>query len=283
VSAATHGGSTGYLPGHHFDNLGQQQSSVKIGMWMFLVTEVMFFGGIMCAYTAYRIWYPSDFQAGSAALNPVIAVVNTFLLLASSFTITLGIRSCFEKNVEGLKRWLMLTIILGTVFLVFKGYEYYTDYQEGLIPTAVTEKKQVAMTGPNGEVFYQYRSEGRFEKALFKVLEEKNEHLDAQSKIDLTKVNPYRVQLFFLFYYSMTGLHVIHMIVGIGLLVWQYIMCHTGFFRHPERYVYIECMSLYWHFVDMVWMFLLPLLYFCGPHNIGGEIAGLLKSFSGGH
>lgn len=282
MSAATHStGDTGYLPGHHFDNLGQQQSSVKIGMWMFLVTEVMFFGGILCAYTAYRIWYPKDFEAGSAALNPALAVINTFLLLSSSFTITLAIRSCYDKQIGALKKWIALTTILGSVFLVFKAYEYYTDYAEDLIPSKATIKKKMLVTKPNGDVVEEYVTVGKFENALRTVLTHKGYK-------DVDKINPYRVQLFFLFYYSMTGLHVIHMIVGIGLLVWQYIMASTGFFRHPERYVYIECMSLYWHFVDMVWMFLLPLLYFAGPHSFSGEFSGLISSFShlfsgGGH
>ena len=260
MSAATHGG-TGYEPAHHFDNLGQQHSSVKIGMWMFLVTEVMFFGGIICAYTIYRIWYPKDFEAGSAALNPALAVVNTFLLLSSSLTITFAIRACFDKQRNALARWIALTFILGAAFLGLKAYEYYTDYEEGLIPTTKTVVEAVEFTNEKGEKVFEYRQIGVFEKALFKVLEHK--------KYDTTNVNPFRVQLFFMFYYCMTGLHVLHMVIGLGLLLWQYVLAKIGYFDHPERYVYIEVMSLYWHFVDMVWMFLLPLLYFAGPHGLG--------------
>ena len=267
MSTATHGG-TGYEPGHHFDNLGQQQSSVKIGMWMFLVTEVMFFGGIICAYTVYRVWYPKDFEAGSAALNPALAVFNTFLLLVSSLTITFAVRACFDRQRATLGRWIGLTFLLGAAFLGLKAYEYYTDYEEGLIPTTATLTEAVAFT-EKGVTVYEQRQVGVFEKALFKVLEHKNAHVSADKKIDLTTVNPYRVQIFFLFYYCMTGLHVLHMIVGLGLLIWQWVLTKVGFFDHPERYVYIEVMSLYWHFVDMVWMLLLPLLYFAGPHGLG--------------
>jgi cytochrome c oxidase subunit 3 len=272
VSATSHG-TTGYLPAHHFNTLGQQQSTVKIGMWMFLVTEVMFFGGIMCAYTVYRIWYPKDFDAGSAALNPAIAVINTLLLLTSSLTITFAIRSCFDKQRDALARWIMLTFLLGALFLGLKAYEYYTDYEEGLIPTTATVVETVAVKNEKGETVYEQHQVGVFEKALFAVLEHK--------KYDTTGVNPYRVQLFFLFYYCMTGLHVLHMIVGLGLLLWQYILAKTGFFDHPERYVYVEVMSLYWHFVDMVWMFLLPLLYFAGPHGFG-EFSDLFGATGGG-
>lgn len=270
--ATAHTAGAGYLPAHHFDNLGQQQSSVKMGMWLFLVTEVLFFGGIMCAYTVYRIWYPKDFDAGSAALNPAIAVINSVLLLTSSLTITFAIRSAFDGDRGGLRRWLMATILLGSAFLGLKAYEYYQDYEEGLIPTTATVLENVATKNEKGETIYEQRQVSVFGKNLAKVLEHKHYPMDG--------VNPYRVQLFFLFYYCMTGLHVLHMIIGLGLLIWQYTLTRTGYFDPPQRFVYIEVMSLYWHFVDMVWMFLLPLLYFCGPHG-WGEFSDLFGG--GGH
>lgn len=104
-----------------------------------------------------------------------------------------------------------------------------------------------------------------------------------QSNGAIREVNLVRVQLFFMFYYSMTGLHVLHMIVGLGLLVWQYVLASRGFFDMTERYVYIEVMSLYWHFVDMVWIFLLPLLYLAGPHTWGQVGVGLRQAFGMGH
>jgi cytochrome c oxidase subunit III len=253
--AADHTGHVSYgdpAPvGHHFNNLRQQQSAVRFGMWMFLVTEVLFFGGAFCAYTAYRVWFPKEFEAGSAALNVGIASVNTFLLLTSSLTITLGIRAAYTANHKALRRWLMATILLGLAFLGLKAREYHLDYEEGLIPSA-----QMVTVYQDGAPSY---SEPVFVGNLRKVLD--------QEHYDYSEVNLPRVQLFFMFYYSMTGLHVIHMIVGIGLLFWQYILALTGFFSAGERYVYVEVMSLYWHFVDMVWMFLLPLLYLAGPHS----------------
>jgi len=240
---------------HHFDNLAQQQATVRMGMWLFLVTEVLFFGGIMCAYTVYRIWYPKDFEAGSAALNVGIATVNTFLLLTSSLTITLGIRAAYARNQKGLKLWLLATIILGTVFLGLKAREYHLDYEEGLTPT--NEEVVVMVQDDEGNEHYVKRS-----KFAVNV-----EHVLDKEKVDRTGVNTTRVQLFFMFYYSMTGLHVLHMLVGIGLLVWQLILAMRGFFVPNSRYIYIEVMSLYWHFVDMVWIFLLPLLYLAGHHT----------------
>ena len=246
---------------HHFDNMGQQLATVRFGMWLFLVTEVLFFGGVFCAYTAYRVWYPRDFEAGSAALNVGIASVNTFLLLTSSLTITLAIRSAYVGNRNGLARNLLLTIVLGSAFLGFKAREYYLDYEEGLMPgtAKVVQKQTVEQNGKEVEIEVAVpKFNVKLEEAL------KREHFKGEAHKDY---DPSRVQLFFMFYYSMTGLHVLHMIIGIGLLTWQLILAKTGFFDHKSRYVYIEVMSLYWHFVDMVWMFLLPLLYLCGPHT----------------
>lgn len=255
---------------HHFDNLRQQQSTVRLGMWLFLVTEVLFFGGVFCAYTGYRIWFPKEFEAGSAALNVGIATVNTFLLLTSSLTITLGIRSAHMGDVRGLKAYLMLTIILGTAFLALKGREYQLDYQEGLLPGTTT----LSAGAKSHEAAHSHSDaphEPVFVRNVKVVLHEQGYKVEG---VDLA-----RVQLFFMFYYIMTGLHVIHMIVGVGLLVWQYVLAMRGFFDHSERYVYVEVMSLYWHFVDMVWIFLMPLLYLAGPHTFAQVGEGLRIAF----
>ncbi len=256
---------------HHFDNLAQQHATVRMGMWLFLVTEVLFFGGVICGYTVYRIWYPKDFEAGSAALNVGIAMVNTFLLLTSSLTITLGIRAAYARNQRGLKLWLLATIVLGTVFLGLKAREYQLDYEEGLTPTS--QKVQVKEKDSDGREFVVERSKFavNVEEALRK------------QKHDMTGVDPARVQLFFMFYYSMTGLHVLHMIVGLGLLIWQFILASRGFFVPNARYIYIEVMSLYWHFVDMVWIFLLPLLYLAGPHTFHQAIEQFQHAIGLGH
>ena len=261
--------------GHHFNNLLQQQATVRFGMWLFLTTEVLFFGGAFCAYTVCRILYPEDFKAGSALLNVGIAGVNTFLLLISSLTITLAIRACYTGSRSLLKFWLGVTIILGTLFLGLKMREYYLDYEEGLVPTPkqilVNEPVTKESWTPGGErqllTTIQPTSRTKFGYNAEQLLKEAAlEHPDL--KVDLGKVNLARVQMFFIFYYCITGLHVVHMIIGIGLLGWQFTMAHFGFFQYRERYVYVEVMSLYWHFVDMVWLFVLPLLYLAGPHSL---------------
>ena len=264
VEHAAHAGHGLPAPvAHHFNNLRQQQATVRFGMWLFLVTEVLFFGGAFCAYTAYRIWYPREFEAGSAALNVGIASVNTILLLTSSLTITLGIRAADYADAAALKRWLLATIVLGAAFLALKAREYHLDYEEGLIPSART----VARPDGDGVIVV----EPAFNENIRTVL--RHQHYDYSG------VNLARVQLFFIFYYAMTGLHVVHMVVGLGLLAWQYVLASRGFFAAGERYVYVEVMSLYWHFVDMVWMFLLPLLYLAGPHHWGQIVDGLKQAF----
>jgi cytochrome c oxidase subunit 3 len=264
---------------HHFDNLRQQQQTVRFGMWIFLITEVLFFGGAFCAYTVYRIWYPREFEAGSAVLNVGIATVNTFLLLTSSLTITLAMRACYVGDQRGLRNYLLATIVLGSAFLGLKFREYYLDYEEGLIPSSRVEQpgrptghgEGVPGSNLEGEPVFV----GHYRKAA-----EEAEHEVGRTFTE--GVNLPRVQLFFMFYYAMTGLHGLHMIVGIGLLIWQYVLASRGFFVYPARYVYVEVMSLYWHFVDMVWMFLLPLLYLAGPHT-WGQAAGQFKLAILGH
>jgi cytochrome c oxidase subunit 3 len=285
---------------HHFDNLGQQHATVRLGMWIFLVTEVLFFAGVMCAYTAYRIWFPNEFEAGSAALNVGIATVNTFFLLASSLTITLGIGSCYRGDTAGLRRWLLATIVLGSLFLGLKAREYHLDYVEGLVPgprlSAVQQKNGKTLSTEQGfvaSITHALEQEG-FKHVMvgpYAPAPDSPGYAEYSAKLEearksngaVREVNPVRVQLFFMFYYSMTGLHVLHMVVGLGLLTWQYILARRGFFDHKERYVYVEVMALYWHFVDMVWIFLLPLLYLAGPHHWGQVGTGLKAAFGMGH
>ncbi|MCE9531778.1 MAG: cytochrome c oxidase subunit 3 [Planctomycetes bacterium] len=223
---------------HHYDSMEQQQGAARLGMWMFLVTEVLFFGGIFVAYTAYRIWYPEAFLAASSKLNVLIAGINSLLLLTSSLTITFAIHAAHEGKQEALRRWLLVTVALAVAFLGFKTREYYNDYHEHLIP-------------------------GK----LFNSVPEGETHSPAYDFEHNEKVNPKHVQLFFLFYYCMTGLHVLHMIVGVGLILWLYMLAKRNYFHHPDRYVYVEVTSLYWHFVDMMWFFLVAILYAAGPRT----------------
>jgi cytochrome c oxidase subunit 3 len=218
---------------HHFDNLEQQHSAERLGMWMFLATEVLFFAGLFGSYTIYRMYYPTEFEVGSHELNRVFATVNTIFLVTSSLTMTFAIRSAKLGNRSSLIRNLLLTALLGTAFMVVKGFEYYADFEEGLLP---------------GSHF-----------------SEKLKHNITEHGLDAGKV-----QLFLCFYYIMTGIHGIHLIIGIGCVLWLVLEAKLGNIP-PENYSTVDVVSLYWHLVDAIWLFLMPLLYLAGSgtHHLG--------------
>jgi cytochrome c oxidase subunit 3 len=211
---------------HHFDNLEQQHASERLGMWMFLATEVLFFSGLFGSYTVYRMLYPTEFEVASQHLNRVFATVNTVLLVTSSLTMTFAIRSAKLGERKGLIWNLLITAALGTAFMVVKGFEYAQDFEEGLVP-------------------------GTYFSSALKT-ELGNEGLD-QGK----------VQLFLCFYYIMTGIHGIHLIIGIGCVLWLVWEASQGNIP-PENYSTVDVVSLYWHLVDAIWLFLMPLLYLAG-------------------
>ncbi|HEX9983571.1 MAG TPA: cytochrome c oxidase subunit 3 family protein [Thermoanaerobaculia bacterium] len=205
---------------HHFEDLGQQHEASTLGMWMFLATEIMFFGGFFAAYTIYRVMYPEAWSLGAHHQNWFVGTLNTIVLIGSSLTMALSVWAA-QTNRRMLTVWmLILTLILGTVFLGVKGFEYHEHISEGLFPGQQT----------------------------FTHVEHSNPAATPQ------------VQLFMVFYFGMTGMHALHMIIGAGLLIWFIWRAWRGDFGE-EYYSPVEVMGLYWHFVDIVWIFLFPLLY----------------------
>jgi cytochrome c oxidase subunit 3 len=228
---------------HHFDNLEQQHSAERLGMWMFLATEVLFFSGLFVAYTAYRNWFPREFELASSHLIVWVAAVNTFLLITSSLTMTFAIRCAQLGDRAGLIRNLLITAALGTGFMGFKAYEYATDVHEKLVPGAMFKDSHLAHQ-----------------------IDELNAGKTAG---DPGYLDPGRVQLFLCFYYIMTGIHGLHLVIGIGCVLWLVQQAYT--FKIPrENYSTVEVVSLYWHLVDMIWLFLMPLLYLAGAGIRGG-------------
>lgn len=211
---------------HHFEDLGQQHACERLGIWMFLATEILFFGGVFGAYTVYRLWYPSEFVLASSHLNRTFATINTVFLITSSLTITLAIRSAKIGDRGALIRNLLITAALATAFMVVKGFEYAEDFHEHLVP---------------GPTFGAKFHDEAVEKGL----------------------DPGKVQLFLCFYYIMTGIHGIHIIIGIGCILWLVWEAWRGTIP-PENYSTVEVVSLYWHLVDAIWLFLMPLLYLAG-------------------
>jgi cytochrome c oxidase subunit 3 len=203
---------------HHFYSMDQQLEASTLGMWVFLVTEVMFFGGLFMAYVLYRYWYPESWAAGSNHLNVMMGGLNTAVLICSSLTMALAVRSAQVGSRIGQIVNLILTIMLGSTFLVVKYFEYAQKFEHHLVP------------GPN------------FDPAL-----------------------PRPEQLFFSLYFIMTGIHALHMIIGIGIMLVMLTWAIRGRFG-PSYYAPVEVSGLYWHFVDIVWIFLFPLLYLLGAH-----------------
>jgi cytochrome c oxidase subunit 3 len=206
---------------HHFDDMAQQTEASTLGMWVFLVTEVMFFGGLFLAYLVYRHADPMGFQEASNHLNVTWGAVNTIVLIVSSLTMALGVRAAQTSAPPRVQvGWVIATMILGSAFLGVKVIEYADKFEHHLVP------------GPN------FVWEGKY---------------------------PAGAEMFYSLYFCMTGLHALHMIVGLGIMTVIAIMAGRGTFDE-EYYTPVEVSGLYWHFVDIVWIFLFPLLYLIGYH-----------------
>ncbi len=241
------------LLAHHFENIEQQHETNNLGMWMFLSTEIMFFGGIFGAYAMYRSRFFEGFVTGSELLNVTLGAVNTAILIGSSLTMALAVRAAQLGKPAGLGvfGWLIATILLGMAFLGVKGVEWTADYREGLVPIG-------EMWHPNHAI---HELEAR--KAAGKATDvAPSEHPEA-GDIRHGKVNPNlanHMKVFFSLYFGMTGLHALHMIIGFFIIGTLAYFARLGAY-HPKYYAPIEVTGLYWHFVDIVWIFLFPLLY----------------------
>lgn len=216
---------------HHFDNMEQQREAATLGMWVFLVTEIMFFGGLFMAYTLYRAKYPEAFALASNSLNWPLGGLNTVVLICSSLTMALAV---WATQVGRTRRtqvfFLVLTALLGLTFLVVKSFEYKEKFEHHHIPV-------------NG----MFHWEGTLPAG----------------------VSEKTVMMFYWIYFAMTGLHALHMIIGLGLIAFIIYFAWRGRYS-PEYHAPVELFGLYWHFVDIIWIFLFPLLYLLGAHYSGG-------------
>jgi cytochrome c oxidase subunit 3 len=229
ATVPAHGQHPAHLA-HHFEDMEQQHSSANLGMWTFLATEVMFFGGLFAGFVVYRFTDPTAFAAACRELDIRLGTINTFVLLTSSLTMALAVHAGQEGKPKGQVRFLLATMLLATVFLGIKSYEYYEEYHKNLVPGA--HFSTAALTIPAGATPFVIK----------------------------------QMELFFVFYFFMTGLHAFHMIIGIGVMIWMAILASRGRFTR-EYHTPLELTGLYWHFVDMVWVFLFPLLYLIDLHK----------------
>jgi cytochrome c oxidase subunit 3 len=246
VQPESHGSHT---HAHQFDNPSQQHEVAALGMWCFLATEVLFFGGVFAAYAIYRHAYPDEFVMGSSLLYKWIGFANTGVLLTSSLTVALAVRAAHMLDRRTLVLCLIATVILGCTFLAVKATEYYIDYREHLIPATAS--------------FYETdKPEERYPSELPAYDRQSTAWANPYLKGDEEQKEVYRhhVEMFFLFYFIMTGIHATHMIVGAVIMLVLAVRIKHGAYQF-QNHNSVEMTGLYWHFVDLVWIFLFPLLY----------------------
>ena len=206
-----------------FDTAEQQKDASTLGMWIFLITEIMFFGGMFAVYTIYRRMYPDVFAIASSSLNAVIGALNTGVLLLSSFTMVMAVRAGQLGHRKMIILFLVFTLFFGGIFLGVKAYEWNEKFEEHHIPG----------------------------QAAF--------HLEGVT------TQQGHAQLFFSLYFAMTGLHALHMVIGVGLL--SFLIWHAKKGTYSAAYFTpVDVAGLYWHFVDVIWIFLFPLLYLIDRH-----------------
>ena len=206
---------------HHFADLDQQRESATLGMWVFLLTELMFFGGMFAGYMVYRVAYPAVFVAASRHMEFWAGTINTVVLLTSSLTMVLGVWAAQTGRRKLLVLFLIVTLLFGLAFLGIKAYEYHHHWVQHDVP---------------GNNFQWLGADGRPAP-------------DARE-----------AQIFFSLYFAMTGFHALHMVIGIGLVLFILYQGWKGRYS-PAYHTPVENVGLYWHFVDIVWIFLYPLLY----------------------
>ena len=222
---------------HHFANAVQQREASNFGMWLFLLTEIMFFGGMFAAYLIYRNWYYPAFVAGSHYMIMWAGTLNTTVLICSSFTMAMGVYSAELRNRKALLRWLSITVLLGCVFIGIKAYEWHDEWELHHVP------------GLN------------FSPAGFT-------HVDSAYAQDkpLAPDMAEKTQIYFSLYFLLTGVHALHMLIGISVLCFLIYHAYWGAYTDGHMNL-IENFGLYWHFVDIVWIFLFPLLYLISRHQ----------------
>jgi cytochrome c oxidase subunit 3 len=206
-----------------FSTREQQRAAAVLGMWVFLATELLLFGGIVTAFLATRVCSPHEFEHAAGRLNVLIGGINTVVLLTSSLTMALAVHAAQLGERRKMLACLALTALIGLGFLGLKGYEYYADWRDGTVPLA-----------------------GRF-------------HAE--------DVSPQRLALFMVFYFVLTGLHAVHLSVGIGLVGWLAVRTARGVYPRAGATAAVV-VGLYWHFIDVVWIILLPVLYLGGHHDL---------------
>jgi len=293
-----------YAHGHHWRNAKDEAEAAKLGMWLFLATEFLLFGGLFCAYAVFRSTRPELFEWGSQFLDTKMGAINTFILIASSLTMALGVWAA-QKGLQKVLVWMMVLTFMGGVgFLVVKFFEYKAKFDKNIFIGAAyytpsPEKAKPLAAGAEDDHGDEHDMEmqlvedappvGTFtldsddpELPMTDIVmgEAAPTGLARQPKVDPKIYNPFQphgghheypdhvtdenrpadAHIFFSIYYCMTGLHGIHVIIGMGVIAWLGVRAMRGDFG-PTNFTAVDLGGLYWHVVDMIWIFLFPLLY----------------------
>jgi cytochrome c oxidase subunit III len=283
---------------HQFDDMEQQVESDSIGMWMFLVQEIMFFGGLFTVYLIFRSKFPMAFAAASNHLDVTMGFANTLVLIVSSLTMALGVYYAQKGNRNMQVIMIVLTMLFGTAFLGVKAVEYTDKYKHGLIPvdgwnqrikegehtekSSVTSPIETKVSAAEANEPEEVHTNPR---GLFKIGKDDTKLVvqarDGKYLTDAEKIGYFsngeidehkfsdKMRIFFWIYFAMTGLHALHMIIGLGIMTWLLWKAWTYSYT-AQFFIPVEIAGLYWHFVDIVWIFLFPLLYLLGRHFLHG-------------
>jgi cytochrome c oxidase subunit 3 len=227
---------------HHFETVEQQADATNFAMWLFLLTEIMFFGGLFCAYLIFRNWYYPAFVAASHQLNVGWGTANTAVLITSSFTMAMGVWCAEMRKKSGLVLSLVLTFVLGLVFLGIKTIEYHEKWEKHHIPGLHYSMQNFTNPQSDPDTY--------------------NEYHDKPMALDMAR----HTELYFFLYFAMTGMHAVHMIIGIAILGFMIFRARAGAYT-TGHVTFVENFGLYWHFVDIIWIFLFPLLYLISRHQ----------------
>ncbi len=226
---------------HHFESVGQQFDATNFAMWLFLLTEVMFFGGLFTAYLIMRNWYYPAFVEGSHQLSIFWGAANTTVLIASSFTMAMGVWSAETRRKGSLLLFLGLTLMFGLIFLGIKGIEWHEKWEKHHVPGLQYSVQAFVNPASDPEVYKEYH--------------------DHPLRPDMAQ----KTEEYFFLYFAMTGMHALHMVIGVGILVFMIFRAKAGAFT-SGHFTFVENFGLYWHFVDIIWIYLFALLYLISRH-----------------
>jgi cytochrome c oxidase subunit 3 len=228
---------------HHFESVAQQFDATNFAMWLFLLTEIMFFGGLFTAYLIMRNWYYPAFVEASHQLSIFWGTANTTVLILSSFTMAMGVWSAQMRRKGMLLLFLGLTFFLGLVFLGIKGIEWHEKWEKYHVPGIRYSIQDFTNPAADPEVHSQYP-------------DDKPLGLDMANK----------TEMYFFLYFAMTGMHALHMVIGIAILAFMIVRARADAYTQGHV-TFVENFGLYWHFVDIIWIFLFPLLYLISRHQ----------------